>query len=355
MAVLAKGTDFTTGQQASADAFDQLVDLATFASGAVDNSTTQLSGGAIIVKDGGITSAKLDTNIAVAGTLSAGGLVTFANVTSIGNTTPGSGAFTSLSATSSFSFSASSNSLALQGTDGIIYRSGGAGTNPGFHRFRYFDTDVAVISSTGLAVTGAITVSGALTLGTDLAVTEGGTGASTAADARTNLGLVIGTNVQAFDADLTALAALSGTNTIYYRSGAATWTAVTIGSGISFSGGTLSSTVSGIGGSTGATGNRILRADGTGGSTVKSSAITIDDSGNVTGAATYDAGTGGYKVSGTKVIGAQSAAEADITLLTAIGGSDTVDATDIATNFADLNTKINSILAKLRTHGLIAT
>lgn len=40
---------------------------------------------------------------------------------------------------------------------------------------------------------------------------------------------------------------------------------------------------SGIGGSTGSTDNRVLRADGTGGATTQNSAVTIDDSGNVTG------------------------------------------------------------------------
>jgi hypothetical protein len=48
---------------------------------------------------------------------------------------------------------------------------------------------------------------------------------------------------QPLDADLTALAALSGVNVIYYRSAADTWAAVTIGTGLSFSGGNLTCTV----------------------------------------------------------------------------------------------------------------
>jgi hypothetical protein len=50
---------------------------------------------------------------------------------------------------------------------------------------------------------------------------------------------------QPLDADLTAIAALTGINTIYYRSAANTWAAVTVGTGLSFSSGTLASTVTG--------------------------------------------------------------------------------------------------------------
>lgn len=47
---------------------------------------------------------------------------------------------------------------------------------------------------------------------------------------------------QPLDGDLTSLAAASSTNVIYYRSAANTWATVTIGSGLSFSGGALSAT-----------------------------------------------------------------------------------------------------------------
>jgi hypothetical protein len=59
MAVISKGTTFATGDQVTAGKLNNLADAATFASGAVDNVSTQLSGGAIIVKDGGVSTAKI--------------------------------------------------------------------------------------------------------------------------------------------------------------------------------------------------------------------------------------------------------------------------------------------------------
>jgi hypothetical protein len=65
---------------------------------------------------------------------------------------------------------------------------------------------------------------GTITGITDLAIADGGTGASDAATARTNLGLAIGTNVQAWDANLDQVAALAPTADNFIVGNGSVWT-----------------------------------------------------------------------------------------------------------------------------------
>lgn len=156
MAVLVKGTDFTTGDQVTATNLDNLVDAATFASGAVDNATTQLSGGAIIVKDGGITTAKLNddavTDAKIGYPLAAvdvdGGAI---DGTPIGANSASTGAFTTLAASGAITGSSTIAAAGDFATDanGLLKTGGGSRVTSDFSK----TADTALAAITGLSAT----------------------------------------------------------------------------------------------------------------------------------------------------------------------------------------------------------
>jgi len=95
-----------------------------------------------------------------------------------------------------------------------------------------FAAGLSAVENTALSTwagTANITTLGTVTTGTwhggAIAVLYGGTGSTTASGARTNLGLAIGTNVQAWDADLDAIAGLAHTDSNFIVGNGTAWVA----------------------------------------------------------------------------------------------------------------------------------
>lgn len=149
---------------------------------------------------------------------------------------------------------------------------------------------IATQSASNVSITG-----GTITGITDLAVADGGTGASNAANARTNLGVAIGSDVQAYDADLTAIAALSGTG-LARKTGIALWELDTNSYLTANQSITLSGDVTGTGSTAiAATLSNTAVTPGT----YTAATITVDSKGRITSASSGGGGTIGINAETT--------------------------------------------------------
>jgi len=93
MAILTTGNTFSDGDQVTSTKLNNIANGAAFASGSVDDSTTQISGGAIIVKDLGISAGKI-----AASAVTTSKIASDVVISTSGSITGAAGSFTTLSA-----------------------------------------------------------------------------------------------------------------------------------------------------------------------------------------------------------------------------------------------------------------
>lgn len=164
MPILTKGYTFTSTEQVTSVKLGNLVDNATFASGAIDGISTDLSSGSIIVKNGGITPTKLstgaptwttDSNLTVNGTLTTGGNISTSNGLNVSGSASIS---TNLSVTGTSAFTGNSTfsgQIIAPGTStGLTVPMATASASPNAISFGWNSGDLLVrIDSTDYKVT----------------------------------------------------------------------------------------------------------------------------------------------------------------------------------------------------------
>ena len=219
-----------SGSIATINIIDSAVTLAKMASGSIDTAqivdnsvtTTKLASGAVTIGKLSLSSGELSGSVITASSIPSGSYasgsiptvaiqdnaVTFAKIQQVasgvllGRASAGTGSVESITLTeagrallddadaSSQRTTLGLDSMAVQAASAVVITGG-----------------TAVLSSGTISYA---TINGGVISGiTDLAIADGGTGSSTASGARSNLGLVIGTDVQAYDAALASIAGLT--------------------------------------------------------------------------------------------------------------------------------------------------
>ena len=218
----------------------------------------------------------------------------------------------------------------------------------------FVDGNQVTATKLNLAVTGALFVDGQATDGTTtyvngtaISVKDGGITAAKLATG-VNGALFIGNGTGFTNTTLTAGAGIAVTN----ASGAITVSAATLGA-------SPTQDFFVIMDNTDTTGKTFQKSTGF---VASGGDITFSTSNELTAGyfkATNASGSVTAKfykdVNGVQLLTTQAAAEANVSVTSSITGSDTVDAAVLLAAVAALQNKVNALLAKLRTHGIIAT